>query len=165
MPEILPTNEPAQEHRARRRAGPPSRASLDDVVALVERAARVPDGLVLLERAPLECVAVLLGVDPREIERVRAALEDPAVREEAVRAYQRAAGRRTATVAASSPPPRPRDPEALLLAARQRADGLALLLSTAPEVAAVAFGVHPDLVHGARKLAARGAAAGDVDPA
>ena len=166
MPEIHPTNEPALEHRARRRTGPPARASIADVVALVERAAGVPDGLVLLERAPLECIAVLLGVDPRVIERARAALEDPAVREEAARAFQHAAGRRAAgTAPVAAPPQPPRDPEALIRAARQRADGLALLLSASPEAAAIAFGVHPDLVHGARQVAARDGAAGDVEGA
>ena len=165
MPEFHPTNEPALEHRARRRSGPPTRASLAEVVALVERAARVRDGFVLLERAPLECVAVLLGVEPRAIERAREALEDPAVREEAVRAFQGAALRRATAAAVAAPPPPPRDPEALLLAARQRAGGLALLLSASPEAAAIAFGVHPELVHGARQLAARGGAAGDVEGA
>jgi hypothetical protein len=123
------------------------------VTALVEKAARISDGLVLLERAPLECVAVLLGVEPLTVERVRAALEDPAIREEAVRDFARAAAvLRPASAPAPTRPTAPRDPEALLLAARGRDGGLALLLSAAPEAAAVAFGVHPDLVHRARDL-------------
>ena len=150
----------------RRRAAHPSHATEEDVRALVERAARVPDGLALLQNAPLECVAVLLGVAPRLVERVRAALEDPAVRDEAARHFTRVSGRRAAArdaAAAESPPPPPRDPEQLVLAARQRPDGLTLLFSAAPEAAAIAFGVHPDLVHGARAAVARGVA-GDLPP-
>ncbi len=149
----------------RRRAAHPSHATEEDVRALVERAARVPDGLALLQNAPLECVAVLLGVAPRLVERVRAALEDPAVRDEAARQFTRVSGRRAAArdAAAETRPPPPRDPEQLVLAARQRADGLTLLFSAAPEAAAIAFGVHPDLVHGARAAAARGVA-GDLPP-
>jgi hypothetical protein len=154
MPETLPTSANPAEHRSRRRHVP-HRASDAEVLALVERAARVPDGLALLEGAPLECVAVLLGVEPRTVERVRAALEDPALRAEAGRHHLRlAAGRRPgADGAAAAPAPAraPRDPQSLLLAALARDGGVALLLSAAPEAAAVAFGVHPDLVHRARE--------------
>lgn len=150
---------PGEGERARRRGGLPARASRAEVLALVETAAGIADGLVLLERAPLECVAVLLRVDPRTVERVRAALEDPAVREEAARRFVDAtASRRAAAAPAPAPPPRPRDPEALLVAASTRQDGLALLLSAAPEAAAVAFGVHPDLVLRARERAGPGGA-------
>jgi len=150
MPDRVPLIDPAA--RARRRAAP-GRASRAEVTALVEKAALVPDGLVLLQRAPLECVAVLLGVEPLTVERVRAALEDPATRDEAASAFARAAGaRRPASAPAPAGPAAPRDPEALLLAARAREDGLALLLSAAPEAAALAFGVHPELVHRVRDL-------------
>ena len=149
MPDRVPLIDPAA--RARRRAAP-GRASRAEVTALVEKAALVPDGLVLLQRAPLECVAVLLGVEPLTVERVRAALEDPATRDEAASAFAQAAARRPASAPAPAGPAAPRDPEALLLAARAREDGLALLLSAAPEAAAVAFGVHPELVHRVRDL-------------
>ncbi len=160
MPESLPTSA-AAEHRARRRHAPP-RASEAEVLALVERAAQVPDGLLLLEGAPLECAAVLLGVEPRTIERVRAALEDAAVRAHARRHHLQLTGGRRAIPAAEgatipgAASPReaaPRDAQSLLLAALQREDGVTLLLSAAPEAAAVAFGVHPDLVHRARDAA------------
>ena len=149
MPDRVPLIDPAA--RARRRAAP-GRASRAEVTALVEKAALVPDGLVLLQRAPLECVAVLLGVEPLTVERVRAALEDPATRDEAASAFAQAAARRPASAPATARPAAPRDPEALLLAARAREDGLALLLSAAPETAALAFGVHPELVHRVRDL-------------
>lgn len=156
MPDRLPLD---AEPRARRHAAPHARASRAEALALVERAAAIPDGLALLERAPLECIAVLLGVEPRAIERVRAALEDPALREEAALRFARAQGRRPAR-AASAAAAAPSDPEALLRVARARAGGLALLLDAAPEAAAVVFGVHPDLVDRARAAAARGAPGG-----
>jgi hypothetical protein len=136
------------------------------VLALVERAARFPEGLALLEGGLLECVAVLLGVEPRTLERARAALADPALRAEAGRHHLRlTGGRRTAPAAPSpEPPPPPRDPQALLLAALAREGGVALLLSAAPEAAAVAFGVHPALVHRAREAAGPVPTAEEVAP-
>ncbi len=125
------------------------------MLALVERAASIPDGLALLERAPLECIAVLLGVEPRTIERVRVALEDPALREEAALRFARAQGRRAPRPAPEAPAPAPSDPEALLRTARGRPEGLAHLLDAAPEAAAILFGVHPELVLRAREVAAR----------
>jgi hypothetical protein len=162
MPDRLPPID--AEPRPRRRAAAAARAS--EAFAVVERAAGVADGLALLERAPLECAAVLLGIEPRTIGRVRAALEDPALREEATVRFARAAGGRPAATATAGASPRPpRDPEALLLAARERAGGLAILLEASPECAAIVFGVHPDLVQGARERAARGGPAGGAAPA
>jgi hypothetical protein len=157
MPDRLPPID--AEPRARRRAPPHVRASRAEALALVDRAAAIPDGLALLERAPLECIAVLLGVEPRAVERVRAALEDAALREEAALRFARAQGKRPAPAAAPPVPAPPRDPEALLRAARARPGGLALLLEAAPEAAAVLFGVHPDVVERAREAAARAAPA------
>jgi hypothetical protein len=147
MAEPLP---PHPLHETRRAP----RASEAEVLALVERASAFADGLALLEGAPLECVAVLLGVSPRTVERVRAALEDPALRAAAARLHGRgAAGSLPRAAATPAAPPRPRDAQALLVAALARDGGVALLLSAAPEAAAVAFGVHPDLVHDARHAA------------
>jgi hypothetical protein len=155
MPDRVPPTEPRHPAARPRRRAP--RASAAEALALVERAAAIPDGLALLEHAPLECAAVLLGVDPGAVERVRAALEEPALRGEAALAFERAAGRRRpAAGAGGSPPPAPSDPAALVTAARRREGGLAVLLDAAPECAAIVFGVHPDLVHRARALLARG---------
>jgi hypothetical protein len=123
--------------------------------ALVERAARLPDGLELLLGSPLECAAVLLGAPPRVVERVRALLDEPRARAEARETFARAAARDAAPRAAPARPAPPRDPEALLLAAQGRTDGLAILLSASAECAAIAFAVHPDLVQAARDLAQR----------
>jgi hypothetical protein len=152
MPELSKTtSSPVQ--RRRRPAHP--RASQAEVLAAVERAAGVADGLALLDGAPLECAAVLLRLEPRTVERVRAALEDPALRAEAVRHHARLTGGRRAAPAPAAPAPvsPPRDPQSLLLAALARDGGVALLLSAAPEAAAVAFGVHPELVERAREAA------------
>jgi hypothetical protein len=123
---------------------------------VIDRAARVQDGLSLLRSAPLEAAAILLGVPPPAIERARDSLRDPGVLEQAA-AHMASATAHLAGAAATPPPrpPAPRDPEQLIDAARKRADGLSLLLSAAPEAAAICFGVHPDLIHGARELAAR----------
>lgn len=153
MPDRLPPID--AEPRPRRRPAPHARASDAEALALVERAAAIPEGLALLERAPLECIAVLLGVEPHTIERVRAALEDPALREEAALRFARARGRRPARAAAALAAP-PSDPQALLRIARARPGGLALLLDAAPEAAAIVFGVHPDLVDRAREAARAG---------
>ncbi len=158
MRERLPTTD--AELPVRRRATAADRATDGEVFAIVERAARVRDGLALVEQAPLESVAVLLGVAPTTIERVRAALEDPALREEAALRLARAEGKRPRPTAAgpSKTAQPPRDPDALLRAARAREGGLALLLDAAPECAAVVFGVHPELVARARERARTGPA-------
>lgn len=155
MPDPIPTTD--AQPRARRHAGPPERAPEAEALALVERSAGVPDALAILRQAPLECAAVLLRAEPRVVERVRAALADPALLEEAALRLARAARARppTRAAAAGAGPGAPRDPEALLSAARARDGGLALLLDAAPECAAIAFGVHPDLVHRAREAARR----------
>jgi len=125
---------------------------VQEITEVMARTARVPDGLAVLLGAPLECAAILLGMAPAAIERTRLALRDPGVLAGAA-ALQ--AGQAPGRPAARPPRPQaPRDPQQLLQAARQRTDGLALLLSAAPEAAAIAFGVHPDLVHGARAAAA-----------
>ena len=143
MPEPLP---PIAPHD-----GSPATATEAEVLALVERASAFADGLALLEGAPLECVAVLLGVAPRTVERARAALQDPGLRSAAARHHDRlGAGRRPTSAPPPAAAPRPHDAQALLLAALARDGGISLLLSAAPEAAAVAFGVHPDLVHHAR---------------
>lgn len=153
MTDRAPMTEPSAP---RRRRAPPRAASREEALALAERAASLRDGVALLERGALECVAVLLGVDARLVERVRVALEDPALRDEVARHHARAAGaHRPPASGPPASPEAPRDPEALLAAARAREGGLALLLGAAPECAAIAFGVHPALVHAAREAAAR----------
>jgi hypothetical protein len=134
---------------------PPDRATSAELHAIVERAAHLEGGLALLESAALECAAVLLGVAPRQVERIRLALRDPHARAEVAALLTALAAVPAAPPVRPPRPAAPRDPEQLAQAARQRADGLSLLFSACPEAAAIAFGVHPDLVPGARKIADR----------
>jgi hypothetical protein len=133
----------------------PPRAGDHEISDVIERATRVQDGLALLRCAPLETAAILLGVAPPAIERARASLRSPGALENATALLASAAASWRAAAAPPPRPPAPRDPEQLIDAARKRADGLSLLLSAAPEAAAIAFGVHPDLILGAREFAAR----------
>ena len=157
MPDLTQTP-PLADAPPRRGPSPPP-AEADERRAVVERAAALADGLAILLDAPLECAAVLLGVDPRRLERIRAALAEPTALSEAVRAHARAAGSRRAPPATPAARPPPGDPSALLEAARGRDGGVGLLLEASAEAAAVVFGVHPALVDRARELAARGPAA------
>jgi hypothetical protein len=68
-------------------------ALLPDVRVVVQRSAVVRRGLALLHRAPVESVAVTLGVHPREVERARAALEAPGQRALAIAEFVRAVQR------------------------------------------------------------------------
>lgn len=125
------------------------------VLEAVRRAAAHGGGLALLEHAPIDCAAVLLSLHPRDLERARAVLANPAVRA-AVDAILSSAP--PATPGAAAPPePRaaPRTAEALVAEAERRSGGAALLASAAPECAAVIFGVRPDLVLAARAMLAR----------
>jgi hypothetical protein len=135
------------------RAAHGGRASETELAHVVHRARSVTNGLALLEGAPLECAAVLLGVPPPAIERARAALADAAARDGAGRHADAAPGLPAAPRGPALPAPR--DAEALLAAAEARSGGLALLLGASPECAAIGYGVHPGLVHAARDLALR----------
>jgi hypothetical protein len=108
---------------------------------------------------------VLLGVAPRAIERVRAALEDSRARDAARALFARAVARQPIARAATAPRPgAPPDAEQLLAAATERPDGLAVLRAASPESAAIAFGVHPDVVEAARALARRRGLSQDLQP-
>lgn len=128
-------------------------ASLDAATLdLVRRSAAHAEGLVLLERGNLECVAVLLRAHPRAVERVRRLLEDPAVRAAAADAFEAARPRALAVPAVASRPAAPRTPESVLRDAERREGGLALLAHAASECAAIVFGVTPSVVRAARAL-------------
>jgi hypothetical protein len=152
--------DPPRRERATRRPAsgraqspPPDR----EVLEVVRAAAALRRGLALLHRAPVECASILLRVDVRLVERARSALEQPSTREALLKAFVGAAGRAGVVAAASGVgvAPRPRDAEELIRHAERRAGGLPLLRSAALEPAAVAFGVRPDVVLGARALLER----------
>ncbi len=75
-----------------------------DVRDLVQRSAGVHRGLALLHRAPVESVAVTLGVHPAAVERARAALDSPAQRALAIEEFTRAVQRQRADALASAAP-------------------------------------------------------------
>ncbi len=75
---------------------------LPDVRDVVQRSAGVHRGLALLHRAPVESVAVTLGVHPCEVERARAALETPGQRALAIEEFVRAVQRQRNEAVASS---------------------------------------------------------------
>jgi hypothetical protein len=160
MPDLTIT--PPHADPARHRHAPAARATQDEVRAAAERAAGHADGLAILREAPLECAAVLLGLDPLRLERVRAALADPDTLADALRAHaharDRAASTRRSAPAGDAPVSPPGDAAALLEAAGRRAGGLEILLEAPAECAAILFSVHPALVLRARVLAGRGAA-------
>ena len=135
-----------------------------DVLRLVQRAAALPNGMAVIERAPLECASILLGARPVQIEQARAALAAPLARAAAAAALARAVpdGR---GAAGAEPRPLPRTAEALVRAAERTPAALRILASASPECAAVIFSVKPALVLEARALlAARGAAGGEGAP-
>jgi len=139
-------------------AGTPLPAAvLDPAIRLIiERAAALPRGLALLHRAPLESVAVQLATHTHCVARARDALEDGETRAAALECFAwavRRGGR--APVSPQPDAPLPRSPEDLFRAAEERPASLAVLASASIEYAAIAFGVHPDLVFAARQLVAR----------
>jgi hypothetical protein len=132
----------------------PARATEAELRAMLDRAAGAADGQALLRSAPLECAAILLGVEARLLERVRVTLDRPEPGDELAAVLGAGPSRRRPAADPPSPRTLVRDPHQLIDAARRQADGLDVLLSAAPEAAAIAFGVHPDLVHGAREVVA-----------
>lgn len=134
-----------------------------EVENLLERAASLPRGLAFLHLAPLESVAIALGVDARLVERVRRQLEDPADRRVVIEAFQGAVLRwqrgprpdcfpmRTLPVDAQAP----MSPEELIRAAEGHYLGLSFLVEAPLETVAVTFGVHPLAVLEARGLLER----------
>ena len=76
------------------RADAPGLAGLDpEVREIVLRCAAVHRGLALLHRAPVDSVAVTLGVHPLAVVRVRSALDSPTQRAIAISEFSRAVAR------------------------------------------------------------------------
>ncbi len=132
-----------------------------EVLDVVSRAAALPRGLAHLRHAPLEYVSIRLGAHPAVIERVRADLENPEIRAEAILAFVRAAKANMIppnAPAQSNELATPRGVDAILDAVRASRSARELLASAHPEVAAVYFGVHPDLLLAARAALGMGGA-------
>jgi hypothetical protein len=124
---------------------------------LVDRCAAFHRGLAFVHRAPPECVAAALGVTVPLVECTRAALELGPERVALIRAHAAAVERRRRLPPAPVPtctPPR-RGAEDVVREAEGHALGVQFLLCAPFETAAIAFGVHPDVVLEARELLAR----------
>ncbi len=133
-----------------------------DLLDLMQRAACLPYGLSLVEFGLPPCVSETLGVGAEIVLRARAALADPAVRPALVGEYEAAATRREhdpeafcRQCEADGRFPAPGCPLALVREAEARPSGLETLRSTALDVAATSFGVHPFVILGAREWLAR----------
>lgn len=124
-----------------------------EVLELLERSTAIPRGLAFVRRAPLDSVAVTLGVHPRVVEHACDCLDHAEARKMMIRFFANALERRRSRM-----PPSPLkqeeagDPEQLLAAAEAHPLGLEFLAEAPFETAAVIFGVHPFLVLRAREL-------------
>jgi hypothetical protein len=157
-----PAQARARPPRSRERSRTPAGALDPATRRVVEHAAALPRGLAVLDRAPLECVAVLVGAHPGAVARARAALGSADTRAAVLDVFARAARRDAdARPEPRGAAPRLRTPEDLLRVGSERPGGLALLEAASVECAAIAFGVHPELVLAARALLGRGGLAGD----
>jgi hypothetical protein len=108
------------------------------------------------------CVSEMLGVGAELVLRARAELTDPEIRPGLVGEYEHTVSRREADPEAfcrrcadDGRVPTPGCPLALVREAETRPDGLETLRSTALEVAATSFRVHPFVILGAREWLAR----------
>lgn len=147
-----------------RREEPPMAAAIPepDIRDLMHRAACVPYGLSLIEFGMPPCVSEMLGVSAELVLRARAALADPAARPALVAEHEHTVRRREddpeafcRQCAAEGRVPTPGCPLALIREAEARPAGLETLRSTALEVAATSFRVHPFVILGARDWLAR----------
>ena len=129
-----------------------------EILELLERSTAIPRGLAFVHCAPLDSVAVTLGVHPHVVEHACDCLDHAEARAMMIRFFARALERRRSRMPPA--PPReeaPADPEQLIRTAEAHPLGLEFLLHAPFETAALMFGVHPFVVLGAReRLAERG---------
>ena len=122
---------------------------------LMQRAACLPYGLSLIEFGMPPCVSEMLGVSAELVLRARAALADPGTRPALAGEYAHTVSRREEDpeafcrrCAEEGRVPTPGCPLALVREAEARPEGLETLRSTALEVAATSFRVHPFVILG-----------------
>ncbi len=119
-----------------------------EIALLIERSAELRRGLAFVNRAPVESVAVTLGVHPTTVDRARDCLAAPELRPSVIREFQRAVTRRSS---APPPPPAPaREEPDVLRDALRHPRGLEFVLRAPIETVAISFGVHPEDVVAAR---------------
>lgn len=142
---------------------------LREVLDLVERSTALEHGLAFVRRAPVESVAITLGVHPRVVEHACDCLDRVEERAMMIRFFARARARRRTLppkAVVHAPVATPRTAEQLIDEATRSAKGrghslgVQFLLCAPLETAAILFRAHPDLVLRARELlAARGVVA------
>ncbi len=126
-----------------------------EVLELLERSTAIPRGLAFVHRAPLDSVAVTLGVHPRVVEHACDCLDHAEARAMMIRYFARALERRRSRMPPAPPPEEAAtDPELLLRTAEGHPFGLEFLLHAPFETAALMFGAHPFVVLAARELLA-----------
>jgi hypothetical protein len=74
-----------------------------ELALLIERSAEIRRGLAFVNRAPVESVAVTLGVHPFTVDQARDRLASPALRPSILRAYSVALERRRPQATAARP--------------------------------------------------------------
>ncbi|MBI2389072.1 MAG: hypothetical protein HYV09_05590 [Deltaproteobacteria bacterium] len=142
-----------------------------EVLELLERATAIPRGLAFVHQAPVDCVAVTLGMHPRVVEQACDCLDHAEQRKMLIRHFVQAAERRrsmpappSAERAVESRVDAPTDPEQLIESASRHSLGVRFLVCAPLETAAIMFRVHPLLVLRARELlASRGVVPEDGD--
>ena len=129
---------------------------------LISRLAATPRGLAFLHLGDPEWVATQLGVHPFVVVEAKECLETPDGRKRLIEKVRQAraaeGGRRPSPLEKLVVPARPTPPHRageLIRAAEQHENGLTFLVEASPEVVAVTFQVHPDLVFRARDVLKR----------
>jgi Tat protein secretion system quality control protein TatD with DNase activity len=120
-----------------------------EIALLIERSAELRRGLAFVSRAPVESVAVTLGVHPRTVDHARDCLATPEMRSGMIREFQRAVVRRASRpppcsrpLAGALPEPTREEPD-VLREAMTHPYGLEFVMRAPLESVAISFGVHP----------------------
>jgi len=128
-----------------------------EVLDLLERSTAIPRGLAFVHRAPLDSVAITLGVHPSVVEHACDCLDHAEQRAMLIRHFVLALERRRSRVPPAIVREPVEDPEQLIADAEHHALGVQFLLCAPFETAAITFRIHPAVVLRAREiLAARG---------
>jgi hypothetical protein len=122
---------------------------------LVERVSIVPRSLGFLHRAPIDTIAIVLGVDPFVVDRARTMLETPEGRRLLITELRKARSRppvlapRPVETSRCAPPPA-ETVEELIHRAEEHPLGLRFLMDAPLETVAITMGSHVFLVAEAR---------------
>lgn len=142
----------SDEHCANRAGSLPT-----DLSELIDRLALLPRGLAFLHLASLDTIAIVLGLDPRVVDRARDMLKTEDGRARMIEEFRKAKARAPEVRADwhPKPPPamRPIDSvEGLIRHAEEHPLGLRFLMDAPLETAAIMFHAHAFLVSEAREV-------------